>query len=85
MPIDENIKRNIRDLYFDQHKTIRELAKITRKSSRDIIAELKVSENKEKAEENKNIHGNIIFQHQNKKKETHNMTRLPGKVSCRVW
>ena len=44
MPIDENIKRNIRDLYFDQHKTIRELAKITRKSSRDIIAELKVSE-----------------------------------------
>ncbi|MDW0283311.1 MAG: hypothetical protein QN720_12470 [Nitrososphaeraceae archaeon] len=60
MPIDENIKRNIRDLYFDQHKTIRELAKITRKSSRDIIAELKVSENKEKAEENKNIHGNFL-------------------------
>jgi hypothetical protein len=58
MPIDENKKRNIRDLYFDQHKTIRELAKITRKSSRDIIAELKVSENNEKAEENKNIHGN---------------------------
>jgi hypothetical protein len=58
MPIDENIKSNIRDLYFDQHKTIRELAKITRKSSRDIIAELKVSENKEKAEENKNIHRN---------------------------
>jgi hypothetical protein len=35
MPTDENMKRNIRDLYFDQHKTIRELAKITRKSSRD--------------------------------------------------
>jgi len=57
MPIDENIKRNIRDLYFDQHKTIRELAKITRKSSRDIIAVIKVS-GKENAEENKNIHGN---------------------------
>ena len=69
MPIDENIKRNIRDLYFDQHKTIRELAKITRKSSRDIIAVIKVS-GKENAEENK---------HQNKKKETQNMTRLQGK------
>jgi hypothetical protein len=41
MPIDENIKRNIRDLYFNQHKTIRELAKITRKSSRDITAILR--------------------------------------------
>ena len=60
MPIDENIKRNIRDLYFDQYKTIRELAKITRKSSRDIIAVIKVS-GKENAEENK---------HQNKKKDT---------------
>ena len=58
MPIDENRKRNIRDLYFNQHKTIRELAKITRKSSRDIIAELKVSENKEKADENMDIRGN---------------------------
>ena len=46
MPIDENIKRNIRDLYFDQHKTIRELAKITRKSSRDIIAVIKERDGK---------------------------------------
>ena len=51
MPIDENIKRNIRDIYFDQHKTIRELAKITRKSSRDIVVLLRNSEHKKKAEE----------------------------------
>jgi hypothetical protein len=57
MPIDENIKRNLRDLHFSQHKTIREFAKITRKSSRDIIAVLKMSGDKEKAEENKNING----------------------------
>ena len=85
MPIGENIKRNIRDLYFDQHKTMRELAKITRKSSRDIIAELKVSETRKTQRKIRIFMGIIIFQHQNKKKETHNMTRLQGKVSCRVW
>jgi hypothetical protein len=58
MSIDENIKRNVRDLHFNQHGTIRELAKITRTSSRDIIAVLKVSQNKEKAEENMNIQWN---------------------------
>jgi hypothetical protein len=57
MSIDENIKRNVRDLHFSQHKTICEFAKITRKSSRDIIAVLKMSGDKEKAEENKNING----------------------------
>jgi hypothetical protein len=55
MPTDENIKRNIRDLYFDQHKTIRELAKITRKSSRDIVVLLRNSEHKKKAEENRTV------------------------------
>jgi hypothetical protein len=55
MPTDENMKRNIRDLYFDQHKTIRELAKITRKSSRDIVVLLRNSEHKKKAEENKTV------------------------------
>lgn len=41
MAIDENLKEKIKDLRFNQHKTIRKIAKITGKSSRDIILELK--------------------------------------------
>ena len=41
MAIDENTKRKIIDLYSNQHKTIREITKITKKSSRDITAILK--------------------------------------------
>jgi hypothetical protein len=59
---DENIKRDIigyiRDLRFNQHKTIREIAKITKKSSRDIIAVLRNSEHMAKEEENDKIYGN---------------------------
>ena len=47
MTIDEEIKRRIIDLHSNEHVTIREIAKIVKKSSRDIIAVLKVSENKE--------------------------------------
>ncbi len=42
MAIDENLKEKIKDLRFNQHKTIRKIAKITGKSSRDIILVLKV-------------------------------------------
>lgn len=41
MGIDDNTKRKIIDLYSNQHKTIREITKITRKSSRNITALLK--------------------------------------------
>jgi hypothetical protein len=60
LPIDENVKENIKDLRFNQHKTIREIAEITGKSSRDIIAVLNESEDKEIIEEeNKNVLGKV--------------------------
>jgi hypothetical protein len=59
----ENIKGDIvghiRDLRFNQHKTIRQIAATTGKSSRDVIAVLKESVDKEKEEENENAHDNI--------------------------
>jgi hypothetical protein len=58
--IDQETKRRIIDLYSNEHKTIRDLAKISKKSSRDIVAVLRNSEQNGKAEENKNIYGNII-------------------------
>jgi hypothetical protein len=58
--MDENVKENIKDLRFNQHKTIREIAEITGKSSRDIIAVLNESEDKEIIEEdNKNVQGKV--------------------------
>lgn len=60
MPIDENVKENIKDLRFNQHKAIREISEITGKSSRDIIAVLNESEDKEIIEEeNKNVQGKV--------------------------
>ena len=41
MVIDEETRRTIIDLYASQHRTIRQITKITRKSSRDITAILK--------------------------------------------
>jgi hypothetical protein len=61
MTVDEETKRRIRDLHSNERITIREIAKIVKKSRRDIIAILKVSENKEKAEENMNIQGNDMI------------------------
>jgi hypothetical protein len=58
MTVDEETKRRIIDLHSDERISIREIAKIVKKSSRDIIAVLKVSENKEKGEETMNIQGN---------------------------
>jgi hypothetical protein len=60
METDENIKDNIigyiKDLRFNQHKTIREIATITAKSSRDVIALLKESVDKE----DKDTHGYTV-------------------------
>jgi DNA-directed RNA polymerase specialized sigma subunit len=36
MPVNEEEKRRIIDLYFNQHKTIREISRIMGKSSHDI-------------------------------------------------
>jgi hypothetical protein len=46
--IDQVTKSGIMDLYFNEHKTIREIAKITKKSSRDITPVLRNSEYKGK-------------------------------------
>lgn len=60
MKTNENTKRDIigyiKDLRFNQHKTIREIATITGKSGRDVIALLKESVDKE----NKDTHDNIV-------------------------
>jgi hypothetical protein len=44
---DESIKGNITELYFNQNKSIREIARTIKKSSRDIVAVLKESGDKE--------------------------------------
>jgi DNA-directed RNA polymerase specialized sigma subunit len=41
MAIDIETKREIIELYFSQRKTIREVAKIVKKSSRDVVAVVK--------------------------------------------
>jgi acyl CoA:acetate/3-ketoacid CoA transferase alpha subunit len=41
MVIDKETRRTIIDLHSSQHKNIRQITKITRKSSRDITAILK--------------------------------------------
>jgi hypothetical protein len=47
MPVDEGIKRRIIELYINERRTIREIAKITKKSSRDIISVLRTHKEKE--------------------------------------
>ena len=51
MAIHQATKNKIIDLYFKQHLPIREVAKITKKSSRDIILVLKTLESQEKEED----------------------------------
>jgi hypothetical protein len=51
MAIHQTTKNKIIDLYFKQHLPIREVAKITKKSSRDIILVLKTLESQEKEED----------------------------------
>ena len=41
MPVDEETRRKIVELYFNEHKTIRDISKLSKKSSRDIIAVLR--------------------------------------------
>lgn len=60
MPVDKDTRRKIVELYLNEHKTIRDIAKVSKKSSRDIVAVLRNSEHYGNAEENKNIHENNI-------------------------
>ena len=60
MPVDEDTRRKIVELYLNEYKTIRDIAKVSKKSSRDIVAVLRNSEHYGNAEENKNIHENNI-------------------------
>ena len=55
MLVDPETKRRIIELSLNEHKTIREITRITKKSSRDIISDLKKSENQEK--ENGKVEG----------------------------
>jgi hypothetical protein len=58
MAIHQPTKNKIIDLYFKQHLPIREIAKITKKSSRDIILVLRTHEPQEKEEEVRKIENN---------------------------
>jgi hypothetical protein len=60
MTIHQGTKNKIIDLYFKEHLPIREIAKITRKSSRDIISVLRTHELQEKEEEKNNINSKNI-------------------------
>jgi hypothetical protein len=60
MAIDEETKNKIIDHYFKEHLPIREIAKITRKSSRDIISVSRTHQLQEKEEEKNNINSKNI-------------------------
>jgi hypothetical protein len=59
MAIHQATKNKIIDLYFKEHLPIRKIAKITKKSSRDIILVLKTLESQEKEEDRKIDNNNI--------------------------
>jgi hypothetical protein len=65
--VDQATKRRVIDLSSNEHHTIRDIAKNTKKSSRDIIAMEK---------QRKLTFMGIIYQHPKKKQGTQNMTFL---------
>ena len=65
-------KGRIIDFYFNEHKSIREIAKITKKSSRDITPVLRNSEYKGKDQGNEKTDGSNARQlSQEKENRTH--------------
>ena len=70
MVIDQETKRRIMDLYFNEHKSIREIARITKKSSRDITPVLRNSEYKGKDQGNDKTDGSDARQCKSRKKRT---------------
>jgi hypothetical protein len=78
LPVDEGIKRRIIELYFNEHKTIREIAKITKKSSRDITPVLRNSEYKGRDQGNEKADGSDSEQLGQEKEDTaHEYNRIP--------
>lgn len=58
MPVDEETRRKIVKLYLNEHKTIRDISKLSKKSSRDIIAVLRNTAHEGKEEVNDKTCGN---------------------------
>ena len=78
LPIDEGTKRRIIELYFNEHKTIREIAKITKKSSRDITPVLRNSEYKGRDQGNEKTDGSDAGQLSQEKDYTvHEYNSIP--------
>jgi hypothetical protein len=76
--IDQETRRRIMDLYFNEHKSIREIAKITKKSSRDITAVLRNSEIKGKDQGNDKTDGSDARQlSQEKENGAHDYNSIP--------
>src|SRR5215207_6336325 len=67
MAIDEDTKSKIIDLYLNQHKTIRQIAKIVKKSSRDVNAVVKEDKQKLRVS-NPSKQGDSINDNRNQKK-----------------
>ena len=66
------------DLYFNESKTIREIARITKKSSRDITPVLRNSEYKEKDQGNEKTNGSDAVQISQEKVDTaHESNSIP--------
>ncbi|MGI8831947.1 MAG: hypothetical protein ACR2IS_04845 [Nitrososphaeraceae archaeon] len=78
MVIDQEIKRRIMDLYFNEHKAIREIARITKKTSRDITPVLRNSEYKGKGQGNEKSDGSDARQLSQEKEDTaHEYSSIP--------
>ena len=78
MVIDQETKRRIMDLYFNEHKSIREIAMITKKSSRDVIPVLRNSEHKRKDQRNEESDGSDSEQLGQEKVDTaHEYNSIP--------
>jgi hypothetical protein len=76
--IDQETKRRIMDLYFNEHKSVREIAKITKKSSRDITPVLRNSEYKGKDQGNEKTDGSDARQLSQEKEDTaHEYNSIP--------
>jgi hypothetical protein len=76
--IDQETKRRIMDLYFNEHKSVREIAKITKKSSRDITPVLRNSDYKGKDQGNEKTDGSDARQlSQEKENGAHDYNSTP--------
>ena len=78
LAVDQGTNGRIIELYFNEHKTIREIAKITKKSSRDITPVLRNSEYKGKDQGNEKTDGSNAGQLSQEKEYTvHEYNSIP--------